>query len=155
MEAEADALAASLLLTICSLSCLNDGTFKSHQHGLWTLAFSVTMVMHMFENKILLTGPAQHRTHPTPPERWFMFLAHLLPSAAKVFGKEPTVEFAISQGAAAAFKLSGLGALYSTFDPIAHALLMTKIGTQLNHIDLDQYRLFLKSKAGLTKVRVA
>lgn len=155
MEAEADALAASLLLTVCSFSCLSDRTFKSVQHGLWTLAFSTTMVMHMFENKILLTGPAQNRTHPAPPERWFMFLAHLLPNAKKMFGNGPSVEPAIIQGAATAFKLSGLGALHSTFDLIAHASLMEKIGTQLDRLDLDQYRLFLKSSTGLTKVRVA
>lgn len=155
MEAEADALAASFLLTICSFFCLSDNTFKSIEDGLWTLAFSVTMTMHIFENKILLNGPPKHRTHPSPPERWFMFFAHLLPNAKKLYGERPGAELAILDGAATAFKMSGLGNLYSGFDPISHAALMVQIGHDLDRLELDGRRLFLKTPMGFSKVRVA
>lgn len=154
LEAEADALAASLLISICSVYCFNDGTFASPKHGLWTLAFSTTMVMHMFENKILLNGPHEERTHPAPPERWFMFCSHLLGKTKKLYAREKEIELAISHGAATAFNISGLGKLYSPFSPSSYPNLMENIGNELNRLDLDKHRLFLRSPSGLRKVQV-
>lgn len=155
MEAEADALAASLLSAICSFSILEDNNFGSFHNRLWILGFSITLTMHMFENKILLNGPPLERTHPNPSERWFMFLGHLLPNMHKLYPNLTDIECYVGNGAATAFKLTGLGNLYSKLDPMAHISLMATIGEQLKEIDLDPYRLFFRTQTGLRKVQVA
>lgn len=155
MEAEADALAASLLLTIGSMSFLEDDTLGSFHNRLWILGFSITLSMHLFENKILLNGPPTERTHPNPTERWFMFLAHLLPNMRKLYPHVADMELYVGNGAATAFKLTGLGNLYSKLEPIAHMSLMATIGKQLEKINLDPYRLFFRTPSGLRKIHVA
>lgn len=155
MEAEADALAASLLLTIGSFSFLKDETLGSFSNRLWIFGFSITLAMHLFENKILLNGPPTERTHPNPAERWFMFIAHLLPNMQKLYPGVAGMELVVGKGAITALKLSGFGNLYSKLDPIAHASLMEKIGVELDKINLDTYRLFFKTASGLRKIHVA